>query len=442
MKKINAVLMTAAAGALALTACGPKYTVGGTLTGLGGSGLVLQDNAGDDLSIDANGSFAFSTGIAKGGAYAVTVAAQPTNPAQQCVVHNGTGTIDKAAVTHVIVSCSQPGTFAFVTDRTSNDVAAFAIDASSGALTPVPGSPFGAGGTAPAAVAVDWNRQYLYVVNSTSNTVAVFTIDAGTGALGEVGTPVATGGGPVAVYIEPSDQYLYVANRGDGTISAYSIDPSTGSLTSLAGSPFTAGTGTAALQTDPGGNFLYAANAGASDVAVFSIDPASGVLAGIAGSPFAAGVEPVSLAVDPGGAHAYVADGTGNGITAFAIDAATGALTPVSGSPFTTGSSSATSIAVDPAGSHVYAADASRVNQVAVFAIEPSTGALMLDETIGAGALPAAVAVDPSGNFVYVANQDAGDVSVYATASGAGTLTAVSVGPFTAGAGPVAIAID
>ena len=434
-------LIIAAAG-IPLGACTTKYSVGGTVTGLSGSGLVLQNNSGDNFSVSASGAFVFSTDVANGDTYAVTVATQPTNPAQTCIVHNGSGTIDKADITHVIVTCTEPGNYAYVADQTSNDIGAFSIDSSSGVLTPVAGSPFDAAGTAPASVVVDPNRRYLYVANNGSNTVAVFSIDAATGTLTAVGTPAATGSGPVAIYVEPSGQYLYVANQGDNDISAYAINQSTGQLTPLSNSPFAAGSGVDALQTDPGGNFLYAANYGADNISAFSIDAATGALAGIAGSPFGTGRGPASVSIDPAGTYAYVADETADSISAYAINPGTGALTPVSGSPFATGSSSPASIAVDPAGSHVYVANATSANQVAAFTIVPASGALTLDETIGAGEMPMFVSVDPSGNFIYVANNTSNGLSVYDTASGAGVLTAVNGAPFTTGAGPRSIAID
>src|SRR5512135_1464242 len=44
------------------------FTVGGSVTGLTGTGLVLQDNGGDDLSVSAAGSFTFKTALADGAA--------------------------------------------------------------------------------------------------------------------------------------------------------------------------------------------------------------------------------------------------------------------------------------------------------------------------------------------------------------------------------------
>src|SRR4051812_22480428 len=68
------------------------YQVGGTVTGLAGTGLVLQNNGGDDLSVSADGSFTFPTALKSGDSYAVTVLTQPAGPTQTCAVVGGTGT--------------------------------------------------------------------------------------------------------------------------------------------------------------------------------------------------------------------------------------------------------------------------------------------------------------------------------------------------------------
>lgn len=81
------------------------YTIGGTVTGLAGTGLVLQNNGGNNLAIPANGAFTFSTAVTSGAAYAVTVMTQPAGPAQTCVVTSGSGTAT-ANVTNVVVTCS------------------------------------------------------------------------------------------------------------------------------------------------------------------------------------------------------------------------------------------------------------------------------------------------------------------------------------------------
>src|SRR5947209_5193044 len=67
---------------IAVTCVTNTFTIGGTVGGLSGTGLVLRNNGGDNLTVLANGAFTFSTAIASGSPYAVTVLTQPTNPSQ------------------------------------------------------------------------------------------------------------------------------------------------------------------------------------------------------------------------------------------------------------------------------------------------------------------------------------------------------------------------
>ncbi len=82
------------------------FTLGGSASGLAGSGLVLQNNGGDNLSIAASGNFTFATGLASGAAFDVTVKTQPLSPTQTCIVTNPTGTIGSANITNVAVTCT------------------------------------------------------------------------------------------------------------------------------------------------------------------------------------------------------------------------------------------------------------------------------------------------------------------------------------------------
>ena len=103
---------------LLLTACGGggsssgtsdptssnSYSVGGTITGLTASGLVLLNNGGNSLSVAANASaFAFTSLLSSGSAFAVTIQSQPIG--ETCSVANGTGTVT-ADVTSISVSCA------------------------------------------------------------------------------------------------------------------------------------------------------------------------------------------------------------------------------------------------------------------------------------------------------------------------------------------------
>ncbi len=85
------------------------FTIGGTVTGLNGTGLVLADDGADNLAITGNGAFTFATALRRSSPYAVTVVTQPTGPAQNCVVTGGTGTA-AANVTTVAVACTNTAT--------------------------------------------------------------------------------------------------------------------------------------------------------------------------------------------------------------------------------------------------------------------------------------------------------------------------------------------
>ena len=83
-----------------------EFAVRGQLSGLAGSGLVLQNNGGDNLALAADGPFTFPDSLPQGAPYSVTVATPPSNPAQECVITNGAGTLGTSDVTNVQVSCT------------------------------------------------------------------------------------------------------------------------------------------------------------------------------------------------------------------------------------------------------------------------------------------------------------------------------------------------
>lgn len=77
------------------------------MAGLAGGGLVLRNNGGDDLTVAASAtSFTFTTPVASGAAFAVTVQTQPTSPSQTCTVMGGTGNVGAAGVTSVAINCT------------------------------------------------------------------------------------------------------------------------------------------------------------------------------------------------------------------------------------------------------------------------------------------------------------------------------------------------
>jgi hypothetical protein len=83
--------------------CSTTYSIGGSVSGLSSTGLVLRNNGGDDLTLDDNVDFTFTTAIADGQSYNVTVHSAPAGV--YCGVGSGSGTVDGANVTNVTVTC-------------------------------------------------------------------------------------------------------------------------------------------------------------------------------------------------------------------------------------------------------------------------------------------------------------------------------------------------
>ncbi len=86
--------------------CGATDTrsIGGSVSGLAGGGLVLQLNGGGDLAISANGGYAFPLRLLDGASYIVTVKTQPQG--QLCTLDHATGTVQGADVSDVDASCA------------------------------------------------------------------------------------------------------------------------------------------------------------------------------------------------------------------------------------------------------------------------------------------------------------------------------------------------
>jgi len=82
-----------------------SFSIGGTVSGLAtGTSVMLADNAGNPLSVAANGAFTFPTLIPQDASYNVTIATQPTG--QVCSVSNGSGSSVSSNITNVGVACT------------------------------------------------------------------------------------------------------------------------------------------------------------------------------------------------------------------------------------------------------------------------------------------------------------------------------------------------
>lgn len=128
--------------AVLLAACGggggaTSQTISGTISGLTGKGLVLQDNLGDNVAIPSGTtSFSFPTPVATGKSYSVSVLTQPGSPVQVCDISNGGGTTGTTAGA-ISVNCTDSLELAMAIRYSANTptLSEYAIDSTNGRLT-------------------------------------------------------------------------------------------------------------------------------------------------------------------------------------------------------------------------------------------------------------------------------------------------------------------
>ena len=237
-----------------------------------------------------------------------------------------------------------PGEFVYVANSayfgySDGSVSAFTINATSGTLTPVFGSPFPAH-VYPFDVVVDPKGKFVYVTNKVS--MMFQRIIQRNQRRTETGLWVAVCGRHCSRKPgrRPQRQVRICTQQWRGylpsNVSAYQISATTGALSPVFGSPFGAGYSPSGAVVVPTGKFVYVTNAG-GNVSAYQINTTSGALTQVSGSPFGGGNEPQNVTVDPTGRFAYTANYGGNNVSGYQINASSGALTQLFGSPFAAG---------------------------------------------------------------------------------------------------------
>jgi 6-phosphogluconolactonase (cycloisomerase 2 family) len=246
-----------------------------------------------------------------------------TGQISQYTIDQANGTLTRVSPApfpvSVPLSCIQfepTGKFAYAAaalNNTQNQLVTFSRDAVTGRLTqinsialPLP----------PSAVAIDPLGKFLYV-----NTVFLdtgipaqaygFQIDPTTGALTPVqGTPFTLPNIAGSFTFGPSGDFLYMSNTNGTSIDTYTIDRSTGKLTAIAAGTVNPCVNPSALQFVPGGKSAYitcsidnARNPHSASITSFSV-AADGKLTQVGSA--STGDGPLTLTVDPSGKFAYV----------------------------------------------------------------------------------------------------------------------------------------
>jgi YD repeat-containing protein len=359
-----------------------------------------------------------------------------------------------AVVTH------PSGKFVYVLENQHGYVFGFSVDANSGTLTAVPGSPFAAGGLVMTldqtgtflfggghgglsvskvdqntgalsqsfsvennqvyyfeTLAVDPSNKYLAAGFATENYydgILTYALDSTSGKLTQLfsqdsftdnrGSAFLPGTAPVSY----SPDFGYVANRADNDLWLYAANNPAGSLKPLPSSPLTGFQAPAAVATDSLGKFTFTVDQ--NGIRVYFINPSTGALSLAVGSPYAVGSNPVAIAVDPFNRSVYVANKGSNNISAFSLNYSNGTLTSL-GSVAT--GTAPTSLAIDPAGLVLLATNSGSGNVIAYNIAGNGSLSAGYDATIAAGTTPYGVAIDASSSYAFVVNQGSNNISVY-----------------------------
>ncbi len=222
----------------------------GTLTAVANTPVALDAGSASQIAFAPNGNQAF-VALGSGGVDIVSFQPSSGTPAlaAHIVVHNnGNGFSDNG------VAVDPQGKYLFVPETGSNSLRVLGIGTNS--LTELPNEPYtvndasGNQQLGARSVLVDKTGAYVYMANSTSGTVSAWTLDASTGALtGITGSPFATGLSPFSLTEDSSSGYLLVANAG-GTpdLQAFSIAASTAAAPGALAAASTASTGTSAAE--------------------------------------------------------------------------------------------------------------------------------------------------------------------------------------------------
>jgi YVTN family beta-propeller protein len=349
---------------------------------------------------------------------------------------------------------SAQSTFVYVNNEAAaaNSISAFSVG-TSGALTPVPGSPFATGGSgnggfyyASNGIAATTVGNFLFASDDQSNDIAAFSINTSTGALTAVpGSPFAygtAGANPygIALAVTPDGKFLYVGDGGNGTsgdIWGFSI-ASNGALTPITGSPFAVPASVDGINVTRDGKYLAATLPASAEVAMFNIG-SGGALAPVTGSPFSTGGGSTYADSNCASNLLFAADATDGETTEVSVETiAAGALSSITGSPFTFDVGGNSNVGVlGPYDNFLFVSNQSSNT---VTSLSVATGG-SLSEVTGspfadpAGGIPLLMGTNQTGTLLFVVNgyNDANNsVSAY-NIGGDGSLSLVAGSPFATG---------
>jgi 6-phosphogluconolactonase len=326
----------------------------------------------------------------------------------------------------------------YVCLQDDDKIAAFAIDAETGRLTPQNEVPATGG---PSLMASSPDRRTLYVGHRTRPAISSFRIDQSTGRLTLLGT-VSQEHAPTFLAPDRMGRYLLCAYYQGGGAAVHPLRED-----GAAGAPslgwLATATGAHAIATDPSNRFAFVPhiarlndnvleppmeNAGPNIILQFRFDAQTGRLT--ANSPFR--VEPTErlgprhYCFHPTLDLVYFSNEQGCSVTAYRLDNATGTLSAVQTVTTLpdgyTARNTCSQIHLTASAKFLYVANRGH-NSIAGFAVDAATGHLTSIGHVATEAVPGAFSLDPTGSFVFAAGTASGRLASYRISGETGALT-------------------
>ena len=336
---------------------------------------------------------------------------------------------------------------------TANTIDGFARHAD-GSVTPLPGSPFAAGGAglgtglaSQGAIQATRDGRYLLAVNAGSNQISVLRVTSG-GAPVPVGQPVSSGGiKPVSVAVSRSG-LVYVANQGNGAsgsdYSGFRLGFG-GTLTPIPGSrvsvPATAGLGDVFFNAF--GHHLIGTRTGTSQIDSFLVLPGGHLLAA-QGSPFTGqGLGQLGAEFSPARpGQLFVSNahnGAGLGTVSAYRDGFRGRLSPIGSSPFADGQTAPCWVEISHDGRYLFTVNTGSGN-ISSYSIRADGSLALIGSTpISGGGADIDARLSPDGKTLSVDGSGNHILSVFAVHGGTLTELPSSPTPLPAGGAPAGI---
>lgn len=306
----------------------------------------------------------------------------------------------------------------------------------------------------PSWIVIHPSRRYLYAVNEVddyqgkSGSVSAFAIDQTSGDLSPLNIVSSGGAGPAYISLDATGKFAFVANYGGGSLALLPIqaDGSLGQAVdvrhdqgSVGGQRATnAPPGSFAMSghdaphvhialADPQNRFVLATDLGQDRIYVYRFDSQTGKLSDnpvIAALP--SGDGPRHLAFHPNGRWLYSIQEEASTVVQFDFDAQSGAIaakqTVSTLAPGFRGTSFASEILIAPNGRFLYAANR-LANTVSIFAIGAEGRLERVGEAPVMGDYPSQCRIDPSGHFLFACNRRSDNITSFRIDSKTGLLT-------------------